>query len=185
MEALDWEICASLEEQTWQRWGTARLEEDLRGATAPILQPSQQTEFHCQTWGRNEGPHDQALKEAREAQWRALEGAHLLEQNIERLSWAASRAKYPECWHPYSCSHSRGRLQGRCAISEPPQAEEACNFSRPRGRDVLQKRSLERTLGAGDWRRRGGGEWPWPSTHPRARAGVLPRNTNNHAGSQG
>ena len=28
MEALDQEICTSLEEQTWQRWGATRLEED-------------------------------------------------------------------------------------------------------------------------------------------------------------
>ena len=40
MEALDQEICASLEEQTWQRQGTARPEEDLEGATTGILQPS-------------------------------------------------------------------------------------------------------------------------------------------------
>ena len=49
MEALDWEICVSLEEQMWQRWGTTRLEEDLWGTTVPILQPSWQTEFHSQT----------------------------------------------------------------------------------------------------------------------------------------
>ena len=46
MDALDWEICASLEEQTWQRWGTARPEEDVQGATLPILWPSCQTESH-------------------------------------------------------------------------------------------------------------------------------------------
>ena len=67
MEALDWEICASLEEQTWQRWGTTRPEEDLRGATVSILQPSCQAKSHHQTWVRGEDLHNQALKEAREA----------------------------------------------------------------------------------------------------------------------
>ena len=32
MKVLDWEICASLEEQMQWRWSTARLKEDLRGA---------------------------------------------------------------------------------------------------------------------------------------------------------
>ena len=67
MEALAWEICTSLEEQTWQRWGITRLEEDLRGATVSILWPSCQAKSYCQTQVRNENPHDQALKEAREA----------------------------------------------------------------------------------------------------------------------
>ena len=67
MEALDWEICTSLEEQTWQRQGTTRPDEDLRGATTNILQPSYQAKSHHQTWVRNEDTHDQALKEAREA----------------------------------------------------------------------------------------------------------------------
>ena len=67
MEALDQEICASLKEQTQQRWGTARPEEDQRGATTSIIQPSCQVKSHHQTWGRNEDPHDQAIKEAREA----------------------------------------------------------------------------------------------------------------------
>ena len=67
MEALDQEICTSLEEWMWWRWGTARPEEDLGGATVSILWPCHQTESHCQTWVRNEDPHDQALKEAREA----------------------------------------------------------------------------------------------------------------------
>ena len=32
MDALGWEICASLEEWMWQRWGATRPEEDLEGA---------------------------------------------------------------------------------------------------------------------------------------------------------
>ena len=120
MEALDQEICASLEEWTLWRWGTTKLEEDLQGATVPILQPSHQTEFCHQTQGRNEESHDQALSEAREAYQRALEATHLLEQNIKRLSWPANRAKLAKCQCPYSHSHSRGRPQGRHALSQIP-----------------------------------------------------------------
>ena len=148
----------------------------LGGATVSILQHSCQAESHCQTWVRNEDPHDQALNEAREVHRRALEAAHLLEQNIEMVSQAVSRVKSAKCWHLYSHSCAKGRPQGRHA---------QCNFSRPRGGDVLQGRSLERTLGAGDGRRRGEGEQPGPSTHPRARTGVLPGHTNNHVGCQG
>ena len=72
MEALDWEIYTSLEEWTWQRWGTARPE-DLWGAAVHILWPSCQTEFYCQAQGRNEDPHDQTLSEAREVYQRAVE----------------------------------------------------------------------------------------------------------------
>ena len=46
MEALDREICTSLEERMWQRWGTARLEEDQRGATVSIIWPSCPAKSH-------------------------------------------------------------------------------------------------------------------------------------------
>ena len=128
MEVLDQEICASLEEWMWGRWGTARLEEDLGGATASILWPNCQTKSHCRTWVRGKDPHDQALNEARETHHRALEATHLLEQNIERLSQAASRVKAAKCWHAYSCSHSRRRPQGRHPWSPAPWAEKACDF---------------------------------------------------------
>ena len=49
-----------------------------------------------------------------------LEADHLLEQDIERLSWAASRAKHAKHQHPYSHSHSRGRPQGRHTQSPSP-----------------------------------------------------------------
>ena len=119
METLDWEICASLE-QTRQRWGATKPEEDLQGATVLILWPSHQTEFCCQTRGRNEDPHDQALSEARKAYQRAVEAAHPLEWNIERLHWAADRATSAKCQCPYSCSHSRRRCQRRHAQSLSP-----------------------------------------------------------------
>ena len=98
----------------------ARRGSTLAGVAVPILQPSHQTEFNCWTWGRNEDPHGQALSEAREAYPRALKAAHLLEQNIERLGWAAERAKSAKCQCPYSCRHSRRRPQGRHAWSPSP-----------------------------------------------------------------
>ena len=119
MEALDWEICASLEEQTWQRWDATKPE-DLQGPAAPILWPSHQAEFCHWTQGRNKDPYNQALSEAREAYQIALMAAHLLEQNIKRLSWAADRAKSAKCQCPYSHSCSRGRPQGRHAQSLSP-----------------------------------------------------------------
>ena len=126
MEALDWEIFASLEEQMWKRLGTDRLEEDLRGATASILLPSCQAESCSWTQVRNKDPHDQVLKEAREAHLWVLEAAHLLEQDIERLSQTASRVKHAKCWHPYSHSHSLGRPQGRCVQSLSPHRPKKC-----------------------------------------------------------
>ena len=130
MEALDREICASLDEWIQRRQGTTRPEEDQRGATMSIIQLSHQAKSHHQTWGRNEDPHDQVLKEAKEAHQRALEAAHLLEQDIERLSWAASRAKCATCWHPYRCSHSKRRPQGRWGlVPKPPWAKKTCDLS--------------------------------------------------------
>ena len=83
----------------------------------PSLWPSHQTEFHHQIQERNKDPHDQALSEAREVYQRALEATHVLEWNIERLSWVANRVKSTELWHPYSHSCSRRRSQGRHAWS--------------------------------------------------------------------
>ena len=91
----------------WKRMG---------GTTVSILWPSHKTKSHCWTQVRNEDPHYQPLNKAREAHWRALEATHLLEQDIERLSWAASRAKHAKCWHPYSHSCSRGGPKG-CMLS--------------------------------------------------------------------
>ena len=107
MEALDQEIWTSLEEQMWQRWGSTRPERVPERGTTGILWPICQTESPWRTWVRDEYPHDHALTEAREVHWKALEAAHLLEQNIERFSWAASRVKSTGCQHSYSHSHSR------------------------------------------------------------------------------
>ena len=83
-----------------------------RGATG-ILQPSHQSKSSWRTQVRDKDPHDHALAETREVHWRALEAAHLLGQNIERLSWAATRAKSAGCQHSYNHSHSRRQPQGR------------------------------------------------------------------------
>ena len=64
------------------------------GGHYSILQPSCQTESPCRTQVRSEDPHDHSLAEAREMHWRALKAAHLLEQNIERLSQEASKVKF-------------------------------------------------------------------------------------------
>ena len=113
MEVLDQEICTSLGEQMWQRWQTTRPEEDLEVGTTGMLWPSCQTKSPCRSWVWNKDPHDQALTEANQANQRALEAAHLLEQNIERLSWAARKAKSARCWHSYSHSCSRMQSRGR------------------------------------------------------------------------
>ena len=50
-----------------------------------------------------------------------IRGTHLLEQDIERLSWAASRAKHAKFQCPYSCSCSWGRVpREACPVSKPP-----------------------------------------------------------------
>ena len=125
MEALDQDICTSLEEQMQWRWSTARPKEDLGGTAASILLPSCQTKSHHRTQVRYEDPHNQAFNEAREAHQRALEATHLLEQNIERLSLAASRTKSAECQCTYSCSHFRRRPQGRCPQSPSPPGQKS------------------------------------------------------------
>ena len=96
-----------------RRWGTTRPEKEPERGARGILQPSCQSESPWRTWVRGKDPHNHALTEAREAHQRALEAAHLLEQNIERLSRAATRAKSAIHQHSYSHSHSRKWPQGR------------------------------------------------------------------------
>ena len=55
----------------------------------PILQPSCQTEPHPQIQRWDDLP-DKVLQEAREVHQQALEVAHILELNIERLSLEAT-----------------------------------------------------------------------------------------------
>ena len=50
---------------------------------------------------RMEDTHDVALLEAREAHQQTLEDAHVLECDIEILSWGVEDTQYP---HPHSCS---------------------------------------------------------------------------------
>ena len=68
-----------------------------------------------------------------------VEAPHLLEQNIERLSWAADRAKSAKCWCPYS--HSRRRPQERHAWSLSPH--------RPRKHITFQDQEEETSLREG------------------------------------
>ena len=55
------------------------------GAATATLWPSCQTGSHSLSRGRDY-PHNEALWEAREAHWWALEAACMLELNIDRLS---------------------------------------------------------------------------------------------------
>ena len=110
------DILSSLRSHLQERRGIQRVEEELWGATVPILQPSHQTKPHSQTQGRDD-LHYKALQEAMEGHQWALEATHILELNIERLSWGADRTK---CWHPHSCSCSQSRLQERHAQSMSP-----------------------------------------------------------------
>ena len=181
-EALDQEICTSLEEQMWQRWGTARPEEDLGGATASILWPSCQTKSHHRTQVRDKDTHNQALNEAREMHQRTLGAAHLLEQNIERLSWAASRAKSAKCECPYSHSHSRRRPQGRHPQSlRSPRLKKHVTFLDQEEEVSSGEGPLREPWGQAT----GGGEPPGSSSHPRAGAGALPGSTNTYTGCWG
>ena len=84
MEEASRDILSSLRSHLWKRRGIQRLEEELWGATVPILQPSHQTKAHPQTQGRDY-LHDKALQVAREGHQWLLEAAHVLELNIE--SW--------------------------------------------------------------------------------------------------
>ena len=82
----------------------------------PIPQPSCHTECHPLTQGRDD-LLDKALQEAREAHQWALEAAHILELNIERLSLEANRTRC-QCTHGHS--HSWSRFQERHAQSHSP-----------------------------------------------------------------
>ena len=100
--------------------GSTRPEKEPEKGAICILWPSCQTKSPQRTQVRGKDPLDCALAEARDAHQRALEAAHLLQQNIERLSWAATRVKSAGCWH--SCSHSCSRRwpQGRHLWSPSP-----------------------------------------------------------------
>ena len=79
--------------------------------------------------------------------WRTLEAAHLLEQNIERLSWSASKAKSARHQHSYSHSHSRMQPQGRCPWSPSPTRPRKHVTLEPRGRDISREGPSREPLG--------------------------------------
>ena len=123
--------------------------EPERGATG-ILQPSCQSKSPWRTQVRGKDPHDHPLTEAREAHQRALEAAHLLEQNIERLSWVATRAKSTRCQHSYSHSHSRRQPQGRYLWSPSHTRPRKCVTFQNQEDEILSKEDpLRELLGQG------------------------------------
>ena len=166
----------------WQRWGTTRPEEDLEGVLQASCSPAARLNPLAGAQVRNENPHDWALIEARRWHQRALEATHLLEQNIERLSWAARKVKSTRCWCSYS---SRMQSQGRCPSPLAPPGWESIWLSRTKRRRCPPGRVPQWNPGTDDWRRRSEREWPGSSAHPRAGAGALPGGINTHAGCWG
>ena len=103
------DILSSLRSHSQRCEGTAMLMEGQRGATATAPWPSHQTRSHSQSQGRDY-PHDEALWEAREAHQLALEAAHVLELNINRLS---QEVEGIQCQHPHSRSCCQSRYLDR------------------------------------------------------------------------
>ena len=62
---------------------------------------------------RREDLHHEALQEARKAHQQALEAAHMLEHDIERLSRGVEDTQYP-CTHGHSSSHPQSQSLNRC-----------------------------------------------------------------------
>ena len=76
-EEAIWDILSSLRD-CFHRWGyTTTPKEDAWGAAA---------EFQSRP-RRREDPHDEALQKARETHQQTLEAVHMLECDIQRLSW--------------------------------------------------------------------------------------------------
>ena len=111
MEEATRDILSSPRGCLQERRGIHRPEEDLQGATVPIPQSS------CPWIQERDDLPDKALQESREVHQWVLEATHILELNIERLSWEANRTK---CQHSHSHSCAWGRLQERCAQSLSP-----------------------------------------------------------------
>ena len=74
IEALDWEICNSLEEWMWQRWGSTKPEKEAVRGTTGILWPSHQTKSPLKTHARGKDPHNHALTEAMQAHLESIGG---------------------------------------------------------------------------------------------------------------
>ena len=98
--------------------GDATLQEDQYGAAATTYKPFSQSEGWSHSCERR-SQHNKALHEAREAHKQALEAAHPLELDIERLSQGAWNV---QCQCP--CSHSDSCLQSKSLIDRTgPQAD--------------------------------------------------------------
>ena len=101
------DILSSLISCLW-RWGSAAmLEEDQHGVAAIAHWPACHPEAQSRSCKRR-SPHDKALWEAREAQQWALEAAHILELDIERLNQEAENVL-----HQHPCSLSGSHLWSR------------------------------------------------------------------------
>ena len=95
--------------------GATLQEEDQYGAAAATYQPFSQPEGQSRSRERRR-QHDKALQEAREAHQQALEAAHWLELDIERLSQGAGnvQCQYP---HGHSGSHWQSKSPDRWEMS--------------------------------------------------------------------
>ena len=140
------DILSSLRSHLHRQGGTAMLEEDQWGAAGTTSWPLCQLKSQYGS-RRREDLHDEALQEAREAHQLALEAAHMLEQNIERLSQGVESTQYP--WphshsssHPWSRSLDRHeRSLDRCDRSQRWHRLERCvTFQDPEVEPVLSGR---------------------------------------------
>ena len=110
-------------------------------STAPC-RPSCQMESW--SWGRDY-QCDEALQEAREAHWWALEAAHMLELNIDRLSQEVDGIQH-QCPHSHSCHW--GRSLDRCERSPSQHRwERHVTFCNPEERMPLGKRPHRESWG--------------------------------------
>ena len=157
-------------------WGAACLGraissmpvEDAWGAAVAALPSAHQWE----SWSRSrrrEDPHDEALQEAREAHQWALEVAHVLEHDIEKLSWGVEDA-----WYPWPCSHSSSHPQSKSLDRHQRspsrhRLERWVTFHEPE----LEPDSSERTY-RGPWGH-APGRRQWDSPLPKGRRWYVPR----------
>ena len=128
MQKATKDILSSLRSCLHRRGGTTKPEEDQREAAMATPWPSYQTEAHSQTQGMD-CSCDEALWEAKEAHQWALEAAHMLELNIERLNKEADGTK---CQCPHSHRHPWGRSLERHVQSLNWYRPERCmTFCKP------------------------------------------------------
>ena len=101
MEEAVKDILSSLRSCLQRQGRTTILAEGQSGTAAAVLQPSCQMRSHSPSRVRDH-PHDKALWDTKEAHWWALEAAHMLDLNIDRLSWEVDDIPH-HCHHSHSC----------------------------------------------------------------------------------